>query len=259
VRSGPEGAEDRLTPGDRARVRNLAVRLDSDTAFRAGGADVLPAGQFVAGTVLTDRQQRRQRLFREFLKRPPLGPQDARPVLLAWADPLDPHFTLGTPAARTVGSALVVVPVRLERPAGRQPVTIPGPLIAYRRVLDDRSLPPKLSGKATDEHLRFQLPEAVLPFHVQSARLALQLTAPGREVTIAARTANGLTELRRVTGPTDPVRVDITDERLLRLDAAGGLHLNLAVGEQPGTADLRHNEEEWNMEYLELEVTGRSE
>src|SRR5262249_58123434 len=111
-----------------------------------------------------DRQQRRQELYREFLKRSPSGRRDERNVLLAWARPLDLGFALGE-EPRTVGNALLVFPFRLERPAPGIRVTIPGPLLSYRRQLDGAIVRLKRDFfDAADMHLRFQLPAALLPF-----------------------------------------------------------------------------------------------
>ena len=88
-------------------------------------------GQFLAGAVLSDEQQRRQKLYREFLKPVQNERPDDRPVLLAWARPVETHFRLAA-EARETGTALLIVPLRLERPAPGTRVTIPAPLGANR-------------------------------------------------------------------------------------------------------------------------------
>jgi hypothetical protein len=267
ARFGPDGLEGRLTPGpfrDPADAllstlngRNMAVRLDADGTFRMGSADILPEGQFLAAAALSDRQQRRQNLYRTLLQRTALGPADSRNVLLAWAEPLDMGFQL-VPDARTVGSALLTIPLRLERPAVGERVTIPGPLVTYRRILDSGSTRPTVdSDQAADMHLRFQLPAVVLPFRVERARLAGKFNTPGRRVTLSGRAGSQLVELHSAESPLDPIRVEIADERLLRLDDEGGLHLNLDVSKPLGSGP--RGNEKWTIEYLELEVIGRAE
>jgi hypothetical protein len=67
-------------------------------------------------------------------------------------------------------------------------------------------------------------------------------------------------ELKGVDSPLDPIRVEVADERLLRPDGDGGLHLNLSVSDPlqaggqargPATGD-----EKWTLEYLEVEIVG---
>jgi hypothetical protein len=285
ARFGPDGLEGRVaagpfrnlgdallsTPGGRA----LAARLGPDGAFRAGPEDALPRGQFLAGAVLNDRQQRRQELYRELLRlRPALAPPErrtelvsradpleGRTALLAWADPVDLGFTLA-PEARLAGNALLVLPVRFERPAPGTRVTIPGPLVLCQRVLETGLVwPTPVSTQGADMHLRFQLPRAALPLQVERARLLAQVAAPSRRFTVSGRADGGLVELLRVESPLDPVRVEIDQERLLRLDAEGGLHLNLSLSSIPGGgrgAAEAPRDDKWAVEYLELEVSGRA-
>jgi hypothetical protein len=272
ARFGSDGLEGNLAAGlfqdlDDAILstpngRNLSVRLRPDGSFSAGSQDVLSPGQFLTGAVLSDRQRRRQEVYREFLKRQPAGRPESRNLLLVWAKPIDMHFTL-VPEARTAGSALLVIPLRLERPAPGARITIPGPLVSCRQIIDTGSI--RLTPGAThdsDMHLRFQLPRAVLPFKVEQARLVVKIDAPLRRVTISGRTDGGLVELHHVDSPLDPIHIEIGDERFLHVDEQGGLHINLSVrGEPNGGARAQdaQSDGKWTIEYLELEVSGRAE
>jgi hypothetical protein len=272
ARFGPDGLEGKLVsgpfrnPGDALLVtpgrRNLAVRLGPGNFFTAGEGDVLPAGQFLSDAVLSDRQQQRQGLYREFLRRPGAEALKGRTALLAWADPVDLHFRLA-PDADLVGAALLVLPLELERAAPGTRVTIPGPLLACRRVVGGRETQvPAGSSDRLDADLRFQLPAAALPLKVEGARFVAKISAPARQVTVSGVADGKPVELLRVDSPLDPIRVQLA-ERLLHLDERGGLHVRLALGEsgrqpEPGKAGLR-GVERWTIEYLELEVHGRTE
>jgi hypothetical protein len=271
VRFGPEGIEGKLNAGpftDLADAllatpsgRNLALQMRPDGSFRAGSRDILPSGQFLTDAVLSDRQQRRQDLYREFLSRKGPPPLVGRSMILAWANPVETHFRL-VPDARTVGAALLVVPLKLERPASGVRVTIPGPLVDSRRVVGTRSGEARLIREASagsDMHLRFQLPAEVLPFTVERARLTARIEAPGRRVTIAAGSRKELIEIHRVESPLDPIRIDLTQERFLRLDEDSGLHLGLTISDSLGRSKKKspQEEEKWTIQYIELEVTGQ--
>jgi hypothetical protein len=270
---GPEGLEGRLSarPFEQLadalvgppNARNMALRLHPDGSFSARGGDVLPAGQFLAGAVLSDRQQRRQEFYRGALKPPATGRPEGPNVLMAWASPLDMHFSQA-PNARQGGDALLVVPLRLERSPPGERVTIPGPLVPYRRVLDGRLVRPSFEGgQASESSLRFQLPAAVLPFRVETARLLARVEAPGRQVTVSGVAGGQATALHREESPLDPIRVEINDARFLGLDPEGGLRIELAISDPLGGGDGRRNQpataEKWTIEYIELEVVGRSE
>ncbi len=306
ARFGPEGLEGRLTTAPFEDVedamirtasgwtlgRDLAVRLSSDGRFTCGSGDILPPRQFLASTLLTDLQQRRQDLYRQFLdpaarnKAPaqgsiPVNPTLARKagaphlegktVLFAWARAIDTHFEL-VPGARQAGSALLVVPVSFERPAPGTAVTIPGPFVPYRRIRD--GLPLRLTSEGTqdiDLHLRFQLPPEVLPLALERVRVNFRIDAPSRRVRVsavpAAREDGERVEVHSSVSPLDAARADITDARLLRLDEHGGLHLTLELrtADKPdparktaGKGAAGRTDEKWTIHHLEIEVAGKT-
>ena len=272
---GPEGIEGRLRAGPFSgslsdavlrvpRGRFLAVGLRPGGEFRAGSGDVLPAGQFLTGAVLSDRRQRRQQLYRTLLDtsaKPPTRGQEGRSSLLLWAEPIDLGFTL-IPGARRAGDALLVVPLRLEHSAPGTRVTVPGPFVRCRQIRGrSATAVARESHRASDMHLRFQLPAEVLPMEVEQAQFVIRIRAPLRRIVVAGRSGGALVELHRVASPADPIRVALTDPRLLRLDDKGGLHLNLNIGEQlkgGPTQDRDVLEQKWTIEYVELEVSGRT-
>src|SRR5205814_871763 len=91
-----------------------SLRLAPDGSFASGSADVLPAGQYLSGAVLTDRQQRRQAVYRQF--HTGTGPRHlmGRDLLMVWADAPDVPI-LHDEGARIVGSVLMAVPLEFER------------------------------------------------------------------------------------------------------------------------------------------------
>jgi hypothetical protein len=256
--------------------RNLAVHLGPDGTFRAGITDILPKGDFLSGAVLTDQQQQRQKIYRALLDRPrTVNITEPRNLLLAWGKPFDLPFVLAPQgereraSQRRVGSALFRIPLTLEKPSPGESVTIPAPLISYQRIVDAGSIRPLMEANdSIDMHLRFQLPTEVLPFQVERARLRLKIDAPSRRVTISGREDSRLVELYHADSPLDPLRIEITEKPFLRLDAEGGLHLNLTISDPLPGAGMRQNDpsraaimqltEKWIIDYLELEVGGRA-
>jgi hypothetical protein len=272
ARLGPLGLEGKLDRGAFRDVsdavlstgegRDMAVRLSADGTFQAASTDVLPIGQFLAGAVLSDQQQRRQELFRAFLK-PSADRGAVRNVLLAWAAPIDMGFSLAA-EARLAGAALVVIPLEMEHSDPGERVTVPGPLVRCDRIVNGRlTRLARESPENADIHLRFQLPATVLPFKVEQARLLAKIHAPARRLSIAGRTDAGLVQLHSAESPVDPIRVDIADPRLLRLDGEGGLHIDLSLRESAEPANKRAARDlrmqNWKIEYIEVEVEGRTE
>jgi hypothetical protein len=267
ARFGPGGIEGKCAAGpfqDLADAllttpsgRNLAVRMTADGKFSVGSEDVLPAQQYLATAVLNDQQQRRQELYRAFLRRAATDKSQDSPRLLVWARPIDLHFELA-PDARMAGSALLTMPLQWEPTPRGERVHIPGPLISYRRVLNENLARPTFEATtAADMQLRFQLPASVLPLKVERARFVAKIDAPNREIKVDGVLDGKPAEILRVASPLDPLRIDVADPRLLQADTAGGLYVNLSISESlRREAGQAAGNEKWTIEYLELEVDG---
>jgi len=263
ARFGPDGLAGRFSsgpyrnPADALVSSNgrdfIAARLGPDGSITAGLGETLPAGQFLPGSVLTDSQQRRQAIYRQLLagKLPPN--MEGRDLLLAWAEPGSLPFAVPE-GARTIGTALVIVPLEFEPPAAGTRVTIPRAFVPFRRVTPTGLLTPTLeAGSAVDQRLRFQLPTSVLPMTVERATLHLKVRAPSRHLTVSG--LNGETPVVLFDGdsPTEAIRLEIVDARLLRPDGQGGLHLTITVGPSP-----EHDDAKWTVEILGLDVIGKT-
>jgi hypothetical protein len=262
ARFGPEGLEGRLAAGPFGNPADglvytptrtpLAVRFGPDRAFAAGTADSLPAGTFLAGAVLSDRQQRRQAVYRQFLSGPLPSHLEGENLLLAWTEPEAAPFT-SRPEARVVGTVLLVVPLTLERTAPGTRVTIPPAFVAVRRADEARGQPTLESSYPAEMLLRFQVPESVRPLAVERATLHLQVRAVGRRVSVAGLADGRPVPLWEAESPSAPVSVEVTDGPLLRTDDQGGLHLKLTIT----NAGTSPPDTPWRIESLGLEVVGR--
>ena len=233
-----------------------AVRLAADGGFASGGQDALAPGQFLGGVVLSDRQQRRQAIYRKLLA--PTLPEHLhdRDYLFAWATPTDFPFAVGE-GARAIGSSLVIVPVEYVPPPPGTTVRIPPSFFAYRRILEgNRVTMPMESSYAIDLRLRFQVPPSVVPLAIEKAIVTVKMKALSRKVTFGGYVGDTLAPIQTVDGPVEPIRVDVTDPKVLQLDAAGGWHFGLVVGEQPKAAGKLG--EQWAIESLSLEIVGKT-
>lgn len=273
ARFGPDGLEGRLAAEGfeglsdailtTASVRTLAVRVGQNGSLHAGSQDVLPEGQFIAGAVLSDEQQRRQQLYREFVKkRRTARSNETEHTMLVWAHPAESHFDFGA-GVQGRGNMLMVIPVRLARTPAGLPMTIPAPLVTVRRILDERSTIPTWEADVpADMHLRFQLPRAALPMKVERARLSIKIDAPSRRVTVSSWAETKQVERYRADSPLETIHVDVADAAHLRLDPEGGLHFNLSISDElagPKVDRRGAAQDKWVIRNLELEVSGRAE
>ena len=126
---------------------------------------------------------------------------------------------------------------------------------------------------ATDQELRFQVPPSLLPLNVERATFVVKMRAPARRVTIMGHAGNERVVLSQLENPLDPIRIDLTDPRLLQLDPQGGLHINLTIGEEqraaaaPGKSErtakgtsgaVRQFDTVWKIESISMEIVGQT-
>ena len=150
----------------------------------------------------------------------------------------------------------MIVPLQLERPQLGTHVAIPPAFVPYRRILDVGSVQAATESiQPMQMQMRFQLPASVLPLRVERIALHLQMRAPARRVAIAGLANGQQVPLESVDNPTTPIRVEITEERFLRIDEQGGLHVVLTISNlAEGPVDTP-----WRIESLGLEVIGKTE
>lgn len=266
---GPEGLEGRLPASISGRLedvlistpgpRKLAVSIAADGAFRAGRAELLPLGQYIAGSLLDDQQRDRQVLYSKTFAEPLPRALASRRLLLAWSAPLDPHFRFGPPS-RLAGAALWAIPLQLEPSPPDTLVTIPAPFLECRQVdpLGNSRPPPKEFTEPANLRLRFQLPRCVMPLRVEEAWLTVRLNVPARPVVLGGYDGTNAVALQHLTSPFGEQTVKIDDPRLLRPDEFGGLYAHVEIGQVANLVGGSDGRLAWQIESLELEVRGRT-
>jgi hypothetical protein len=265
VRFGPQGVEGHVdsgpfhpledilltTPGRHA----LPMRVNEDGTLHPSGEDSLQSGHLLTSGLLSDRQRARQSIY-EHVMSSPQPHLTNRSLLLAWTDPIDTHFKLLT-NARTTGMALLAIPVQFERTPPESPVTVPSTFVDCMKVgVGGRLIPaPTESSIASNTKLRFQVPDAVRPIVIESARLSVRLNAPMREVTISGFAGAEQFPLHRLSSPNGLEQLEINDPRLLQMDSRGALYVNIEVGGLRNDVDR----DLWHIEWAGLEVRGRTQ
>jgi hypothetical protein len=266
ARFGPKGLEGKFSAGrlhglgdvliQAPSRRAFSVLLSPDGTFSVSENNLLAPNQFVAGAVLTDDQQRRQAIYRRLLTDSRSQRHGDDVMLYAWTDSIPAPFDFGS-QLRSVGSALISLPLEFGQTPPETEVTVPRGFILYRRILEAGPTQPNLEGQAAiDQHLRFQMPPSVLPFHVAKARLWAKVEAPSRRFSVSGHSKKGLVQLRSDFSPVEPLQIEITRDDLLTLDEQGGLHLDIALSDADPALD--EQTPKWSIQTLELEVVGKT-
>ena len=259
------GAEDALV-ASRTQV-TLPVGISADGDVVPGGS-ILPPGEFIAESVVSAEQTRRQNMMRELFRTESRNsPVVTRPSLLFWSPALDLQSG-DLDEEQTVGSALVMLPIELERPAAGTPLTIPAPFISYRSVPKSRSLatPAFFSNslgtwteypRAGQINLHFQLPPELLPLEAESAMLTFKVTASSRDVLVTG--VDPSTPAGDFTSPVGVKTVEL-DQSQFELTPSGAIPIEFSIGEATDESDpdAQLQDRYWKMDWVQFEFHGRT-
>jgi hypothetical protein len=261
---GPDGLVGSITPGPFQKLEDAVLAMPSRHNFAVKFApgsrdfvvktgDRLPVGQYLVSGVLTGDQEHRRVVYQQLLEQKRWPRYPSQPTVFAWANPLDLGFTFVDGARRT-GSALVAIPLELDRPAPATRVTIPAPFLSYRNVsapgltllynLRMNEWTTRTAPART--RFRFQVPAELLPLRVERAVLEIDLSARGRSVEVFA--GAGGTVLATRAGTNGVMRIELTSADALQPDPNGGILVDVSVG--AGT-------DEWKITDLRLDLVGQ--
>ena len=282
---GPEGLTGRLhlpneyRPTDAilaTRDGRFGVELRGDGTFTAQADNVLADEQFLVAGLLSDEQGRRRRLLQQLLANPQRHDFPEVPLLFVWTKPWDIGFRFGE-NRRSLGSALLAVPLKLQRPATGTEVRIASPLLPYRGVLGPDDAPPTgwwdaqhhqwiEKSSPSETWLRFQIPTVLLPITIERGRVIVQVKGPVGKLTLAGYQPKTKTvvPLKTWTDPVGTLSLEITDPELLAVSADGGLLLRISAGDpdRPELTQLDATESlivsYWQIESLSLELNAKT-
>jgi|GEM_PF-397230 len=276
-----------MTPADAimaTRSGQLGVALLADGAIRVAADGVLGRDQYLDAGILSDEQDRRRRTNKLVLQHLRRDDWRGPPLLMLWTDDRISNFQFDA-ERRSLGAALVAIPLVLERPAPGTTVRIPSPFLDYRETFQPNGEPssPLWDHSRREWHeyssaalvwLKFELPPVLLPLALTGGRLEIQVTGPLGQLEIFGLhrepddhrpgTVGGqAVSIHRWDQPVGKLSLPLTDLSLLKVGSDGGLALGFAV-KGPGPipqadADSMFAEKPsyWQIEELSLELTGK--
>lgn len=278
---GPEGLTGRLhaptahEPTDAilaTRDGRIGVELRDDGTFVARSNAVFTSEQFLAADLLSDEQHRRQRTLIKLLDDPQRRDYPAEPQLLFWSKPWNLGFQFAQ-NRQSLGSALVAVPLKLERPPTGTEVSLPAPLLPYRETLgpgdlgtiglwDYRKREWQQKAVPTTTWLRFQIPSVLLPVAIQRGRLVIRVAGPVVRLEIAGLRPNlqDIVPMKTWTDPVGTLSLELTDSEMLRATADGGVMLRVSGGapnqldQATSVPNADTKPSYWHIESLALEL-----
>ena len=249
------------------RAASLSVAFDGENGFSAPVDAVLGEGEFLADSVLSDEQRRRQAVYRklEFPTSDIHRAGDDEPALFVWADP--PEIGLGLPEeTRRIGAALLRIPLRLTTPAPGTRVAIASTFLPFESVAGPgRDGPAPSYGNQDGQWifplseplrtvLKFTLPRVLRGARVERAVATITIRAPDRQVTVEAISGEEFLPLVRRQSPLGSQVFEIDDVEHLQPDDAGAIHLAIDVGPFPGQDTGTIDAQGWGIEDVRLKL-----
>ena len=260
---------DGLEPGDAVIVTpngRIGVDLKPDGSFTAHSDSVLGGDQFIAAHVLSDEQQRRQRLLSQMNVH-------SSPRFYVWTKPWSAGTSL-VQDKKTVGSALVTLPLNWDQPVAGTSILVPSPLVTIREVQGpDELRPAGLYDRRTRRFLErtgpmkswlaFQLPAGALPLETKSALITFKVQGPLRRLELSTVIDKRRRSLKVWENPVGTLQFEITDPEALKLDPKGRLLLRVDVGDQAdgkqsdGTSKSTDPAAYWQFEDVSVQISGK--
>lgn len=263
----PEQMEKELEDSVLAFVAGGPMLCSADAGgLIADGSITVGEQRWIAGTLISDEQQRRMEIYRQLF-----GESEQRSLkrtLYGWTSLWDgPQWDRDLPQR---GAALVSLPVDLKRPPPGTQVLVPHGLVEFRQSSTEMGRTTAYSeatGKwrkdltiAIDRKFQFVLPDEVVPFEAESITLDLDIKAPYRVVTLQALTRSGPVELARLVNPSVPWRQTFQEASILEELADGTLELQFQVSERTDVEDGSESTSivAWQVDTFHATVRGRT-
>jgi hypothetical protein len=252
--------------------RCVSVDWESQQVFQARNRGLLPPRQFIAGSLLSDEQRRRQAIYEQLLPDGEHLGSPRRPLLYFWARPLEMQFVFPQ-EARQVGSALIAVPLEFERPAPETEIQLSAAFLPYQTtrsphtgalsgLYDHRTGEWQETGGSSETWLRFQLPPELFPFRVSQVTLSLQITGPAGGLEIRGLSGGKPVSLATRAKPIGTMQFEIGRADVLQVDEGGGIVLGVSLGDstqsRAGEFDPNYESRRWKIDTLSLEASGRT-
>jgi hypothetical protein len=226
--------------------------------FTSGDGQILPAGQYMSGVLLSRSDQREEALTAALLAAHPAH----QPELLVWSGTMPAAWSLSKTQLRLCDT-LIVLPFLPRLPAAGHSVLIPWPMVRLRIVRGPQgqmSAPVynfdrrrwiahmTISGRV---YMDYSVPVGLRHIDATQAHLEFDIAAPGRRVSLAVHRGSGWVPVRTLTGGRGVIN------QMFHLQPGefsnGHLLLRLHVGfpKQPSTS--------WHFVYGRVSFRGRAE
>lgn len=249
------------------RTGNAMLCKQEDDGWFCDGSMRAQGERFIGGTLLSAEQQRRSKVYSDYLRRSFSNTGRER-AFLGWTErwPDAPEWSQDL---EQKGSAFVSLPVRIERPNTGEDIFIPHGFVRLRRnpdavgqtaaYSDDAGTWATELSLAVKGDFQFVLPKELLPFDASAIELEVDVKAPYRNVTLLSNVpGQEPIEILRLENPSIPVTKTLTNPVLLQDAQDGVLDFSLAVSERTDVenAESASNVVMWSIDHVHASFRG---
>ncbi len=248
-----------------ATAATISREGDSPPEFTAAAEGLLAPDQFIAGAVLSDVQQMRQKVLRQLLVSPQQNPFGSDPSILFWTDPMDVRMEVAERFQHR-GTALACLPVLIDRPPSGTSYQIPATFIGvdtyigsrgFSAVFQPRSGKWSQMSKSAETELVCRFPRSLAPMRLDRLGLQIKINAPSRSLVVKAKVDGQPTEVFRRANPSGTIDVTIDRADALELNEDGTWWMSIGVTETDAERDRLASSTD-SGSAAELELTARA-
>lgn len=278
--------QDPLIVASPAPMTAAVMDLESDTwQLNAAPENRLAPGEYMPGTLLSDRQRTRQAFLKSVFESDQPHSLGRGPALLIWSDPVDMGEQFAERFDRK-GTALVSIPIRIDLPKPEIDFRVPSTFIEMdsfqgeegRSLIFNPQTGAWLSEltKATETALLFRFPEALSSMTLQRVNVSMKVNAPSRTLFVKALSDGEPVTVFERQNATGLIEFQIDRKDALQMHSAGGLWLSIGVSESAEAIEMKEAAERndsaedslrptieetttWQIDYVHLDAIGRIE
>ncbi|MBN80926.1 MAG: hypothetical protein CMJ70_12385 [Planctomycetaceae bacterium] len=247
--------------GNKWRVR---FQDTGQGALEAG--DLIAGGSYLSDGLMSDKQRRRQSVYRQLFRRSEELGFPTEPTLFVWASAFDTQFVF-SPEVEQRSSALLAVPVGMESPQPGTEVLIPNAFLRCRSIPgpEQRAASPLFNHRtgnwleaqrAGKVWLRFELPPELRTLRIKQATINMKMVGQGWNVRLSGLSDSASRLIVEKADWSNESSFQLDRPEWLKLDREGGIVIGLDVTPVRDPSDI-DPPAPWKIEFVRMEVTGQ--
>lgn len=243
----------------------LLCRAKGERLWVADSSQVAAGERWISGTLISDEQMRRAEIYRSMFESNVVTEARTKRVLYGFTDLWQGGPTWDRQLVRR-GTALVSLPIRLQRPIAGSKIHIPYSLMTAEALHEKTRLTTAFNQKTgrwkqdatigTVAQVRYHLPPEVLPLQASSIAIEVMANAPQRRLVLSKVNDGKVSEIANIESPSIPWSKTLTATKDMPDPNLGFIDLQIEVTSRLGANAEFEQVVNWGIEYVRVHVNG---